>query len=155
MRAANEHTERIQLLTVPPNERGAITSQDKSITALRETIANYRESLDEIEKKENLAFANRSSDSLKKRIQIISTLETSINRANTLTPKLKNVVAACINEIKTHKPSWSELSLIDKILDIITLGLYSLIRLSTFKEDKSAICLEKISEKYTDNPFSD
>lgn len=113
------------------------------LTPLRDIIKKYKHDLIQIEEIERLQYKQRSGVHLANRRQALNTLETATNRTNELTVGLRHLVGVLIDEIKANKPHWSELSLLDKILDIITLGIHALVRLSTFNEHKSSIELHQ------------
>ena len=126
--------------TEMPKEFETVQSE---LTPLRDIIKKYKQALIQIEKMERLQYKQRSGVHLANRRKALNTLETATNRTNELTVGLRHLVGVLIDDIKANKPHWSELSLLDKILDIITLGIHALVRLSAFNEHKSSIELHQ------------
>lgn len=146
-----------QHLQLPPPTKhyAVVATKDKALIALREAVDIYKKNLTEIENNEHKTFANRDPNLLNRRKQALATLETCMNQDDTLTTQMKAVTIACITEIKANKPAWVELSLLDKILDIISLGLHALVRFNTFKEHTAAINLQKNIEDNDITPTLD
>ena len=122
-------------------------TEDKKLQALRDIVTKYRNVLDNIEQEEKTTYTARSEEQLKHRRRALCTLEQRIGKEATLTPEMRSQVKMLVDEIIVNKPHWKELPLIDKILDIISLGLHALIRHSQFKAFKEVRSLEELSQE--------
>lgn len=109
-------------------------TQSIKLKALRATVIEYKNELIAIEANETRTYINRNTNLIERRKQALATMEQCINQESTLTPQIKEAIITLVTEIKANKPHWKELPLLDKILDILSLGLNALIRYNTFKE---------------------
>lgn len=130
----------------PSIEPIVLKTEDKKLQSLRDIVTKYRNVLDNIEQEEKTTYTERSEEQLKHRRQALCTLEQRIGKETTLTPEMRSQVKMLVDEIIVNKPHWKELPLIDKILDIISLGLHALIRHSQFKAFKEVRSLEELSQ---------
>ena len=137
-----EQLEKDILSNIQPTKHMAAKTTDVDLVALRSIISIYENNLLDIEITERITFKERDETLVNNRKKALTTLEACINKEETLTPGLRTIIGTLVTEIKANRPQWKELSLIDKILDIITFGLHALIRLSTFSVHKSVIQLD-------------
>jgi hypothetical protein len=126
----------IQTVTLPKTLPPPVETRDKKLIALRKIVSDYQEVLDQIKEKETKSYKNRSTECLKMRSRLLDTLDMTLNRVDTLNEETRHMAHELVVEIKHNEPSWSELSFLDKLLDIITLGAHALYRHSIFKESK-------------------
>ena len=119
-------------------------SENPALNQLREVVSSYQACLSVIEKNERSIFVNRNHDLVCRRRDALDTLSQYINRVDRLTPEAKDVVRSLMIEIQASRPQWRERSFIDKILDIISLGLRPLYRYVTFKESPIEVSLTDV-----------
>lgn len=74
-------------------------------------------------------------------------LQNCLNHAEELTPETKTVALYLVKEIKQNEPTWSELHWINKIIDVLTLGVTALYRYGTFKKLKEEYDLDQAAEE--------
>lgn len=104
---------------IPEQEVMTSSIVPESIQSLRAIAANYSEYLEGIIKEEEIDYPNRKPGAVDKRRVAIDTIIYFANHETELTPLLKKVVKASVDEIKDNEPTWFEKSLLDQILDII------------------------------------
>jgi hypothetical protein len=121
-----------------------LTTEDRGLLELRKTVSAYRMYLGEIEQKERKAYVNRHDEALSNRRLALLTLERCIHRVDSVRAETKQAVKTLVFNIKENKPRWSELSFIDKILDIVTLGMRVVYRYVKFEQNESATRLENL-----------
>ena len=126
-------------------------TNDPQLQSLRNTVKNYIEVLNDIDKAEKKTYTNRNQNLLYNRRQAIETLERCINQETQLTPSVRTAVTALVTEVNNNKPHWKELPMLHKILDILSLGLTALIRNKTIGEYSEQKALkEKLNEMKND-----
>jgi hypothetical protein len=114
---------------------GGQNIKDKTLKTLGLAIQEYADKLDNIKTDEITHYPNRNLKHLENRQQAVRTLLRAVNHAKEMTPPLQHLAIQLVHEINANKPTWSEHSLLTKIVDILLLGLPALYRYGTFKSN--------------------
>ncbi|STX29766.1 Uncharacterised protein [Legionella beliardensis] len=128
-----------------------VHTKEEELEALREAVLAYERELKNIVEQEKKFYANRDDDAIAARKKALDTLKITISQVDTITDETRSIAKALALEIKHNQPTWKELHWLDKILDIITIGLHVAYRYSMFKEPKAEVDLMvAIKEKEDD-----
>ncbi len=123
------------------------SSKNQGLLKLKNIVEIYSICLPSIKKQELEEFPDRNPIAMKNREDALTTISNALKDAEQLTPELRRTVKQAVDNIQANNPTWFERSLVDQILDIITLGIKPLIRYCTFKPEPVEASLHDVAEE--------
>ncbi|KTC88241.1 MULTISPECIES: hypothetical protein [Legionella] len=105
-----------------------VETRNEELKKLRTIIQEYKAHLDKTLAEEIRTYPNRKPEAIENRSKAVASIILFVNSSAELTPLVRKAVKNSIAEIQQNEPSWFERSLIDKILDVISLGARPILR---------------------------
>lgn len=100
---------------------------------LKMQVNEYQKILRSIVIHEKNWYGKRDLSAVESRQKSLTAFILYLNLISDFTNHTKNTAIEFIKEIKSYSPRWRELSLLDKILDVLTLGAHALVRYAFFR----------------------
>lgn len=135
-----------------------IPTEDKKLIKLRKIVENYQQYLNHHRAEEEKTYPDRDHRAVEQRQLALATIALVANQSEELSPSVKQVVKNAVEEIQKNGPTWFERSLLDKILDVISLGARPLYRLFTSQQNPAEAQLNQAATgdlPEDDNPAED